>query len=99
MLTALLSALLTTLAGLLVRLLLLLARLLLPATALLTTLAALLVLVFVLIGHQITPSFDARNNAALRSSVPNPTQGNPWQIAASRRLGLSSRESTGRSSN
>jgi hypothetical protein len=68
LLTALLSAALltTTLAGLLVRLLL--ARFLLTAAALLTALAALLVLLF-LIGHQITPWFDIRNNAAHRKNV------------------------------
>jgi hypothetical protein len=67
LLPALLSALLTTLARLLVRLLLLLAGLL-PAAALLTTLAALLVLLILRIaffGHQITPWFNIRNNAAL----------------------------------
>jgi hypothetical protein len=64
--------LLARLTGFLIRLLLLLLARLLPA-ALLTTLAALLLFLLILIGHQVTPWFDLRNNAALSRNVPAPT--------------------------
>jgi hypothetical protein len=43
---------------------------LLPATALLGASAALLFLLIALFGHQITPCFAIKNNAARRSDVP-----------------------------